>query len=266
VHTKRLVSALDFDNRRQSFQAIHSDTPSRCLHLGRILRTPGFSVLLDRAGRLWRNERRFTSHVAEDIARINPNTKTAPIFRSKADAELTKKIHARVPVLIDEGKGEAGNPWGVSFLAMFHMSNDSHLFRTAAQLRGEGFEREGSLWQKGEECYVPLYEAKMIHQFDHRWADYDEAGRTTRDVTVAEKADPAFEPTPRYWVPESEVEARLAAKGWTRGWLLGWRDITNATNERTVIASVFPRVGVNHKLPLLFTIRQPHRAAALLAT
>ncbi|MFP5406195.1 MAG: hypothetical protein ACLGHY_07595, partial [Gammaproteobacteria bacterium] len=24
--------------------------------------------------------------------------------------------------------------------------------------------------------YVPLYEAKMIHQFDHRWATYDGAG------------------------------------------------------------------------------------------
>jgi hypothetical protein len=29
-------------------------------------------------------------------------------------------------------------------------------------------------------------------------------------------------------------------------WLMGWRDITNATNERTVIASVVPRVGVGH--------------------
>jgi hypothetical protein len=33
-------------------------------------------------------------------------------------------------------------------------------------------------------------------------------------------------------------------------WLMGWRDITNATNERTVIASVLPRVGVGHTLPL----------------
>ncbi|MFX5968763.1 hypothetical protein ABTE68_20370, partial [Acinetobacter baumannii] len=29
-------------------------------------------------------------------------------------------------------------------------------------------------------------------------------------------------------------------------WLMGWRDITNATNERTVIASVIPTVGVGH--------------------
>jgi hypothetical protein len=34
-------------------------------------------------------------------------------------------------------------------------------------------------------------------------------------------------------------------------WLMGWRDITNATNERTVIASVVPRVGVGNNLPLM---------------
>jgi len=52
-------------------------------------------------------------------------------------------------------------------------------------------------------------------------------------------------------VPEREVAARLAQKGWSRGWLLGWRDITNATNERTVIASVIPRVAVGNNFPLL---------------
>ena len=48
-------------------------------------------------------------------------------------------------------------------------------------------------------------------------------------------------------------------------WLMGWRDITNATNERTVIASVFPRVGVNHKLPLFFSDGTPEATCALLA-
>ena len=42
--------------------------------------------------------------------------------------------------------------------------------------------------------YLPLYEAKMIHQFDHRWATYD--GADSRDVTLAEKQDPDVEPTP----------------------------------------------------------------------
>jgi len=43
------------------------------------------------------------------------------------------------------------------------------------------------------------------------------------------------------------------AQGWDRQWLMGWRDITNATNERTVIASVVPMAGVGNQMPLMFT-------------
>lgn len=81
--------------------------------------------------------------------------------------------------------------------------------------------------------YFPLYEAKMFHQFDHRWAtftgvdplaeedeeealeeeesDEDEGGSDkskTRDCTLAEKQDSAYLPTPRYWVSEADVLLR----------------------------------------------------------
>jgi hypothetical protein len=93
----------------------------------------------------------------------------------------------------------------------------------------------------------------MIHQFDHRWATYAGAREeASRDSTEAEKADPDFRVAPRYWVERAEVEQRLAAKGWNRRWLMGWRDICRSTDERTVIASLFPRVGVGHVLPLFF--------------
>jgi hypothetical protein len=35
-------------------------------------------------------------------------------------------------------------------------------------------------------------------------------------------------------------------------WLMGWRDICRSTDERTVIASVAPRVGVGNNMPLMF--------------
>ncbi|MBF0415715.1 MAG: hypothetical protein HQL79_08115 [Magnetococcales bacterium] len=148
----------------------------------------------------------------------------------------------------------SGNPWGIRFMAMFHMSNDSGLFRTAIQLTAMGAVREGVKWQDREgTVWVLLYEAKMVHQFDHRWATYEENGTDSRDVTLEGKADPGYAPQPRYWVPEKEVEIRLNAKGWNRGWLMGWRDICRSTDERTVIAGVIPRVGVGHPFPLFFT-------------
>src|SRR5690606_13613055 len=82
---------------------------------------------------------------------------------------------------------------------------------------------------------VPLYEAKMIHHYDHRWATYESDGETVRDRTDDEKRLLDTEPLPRYWVPEDEVEKRLRERGWDREWLMGWGDVTNATNERTEI-------------------------------
>jgi hypothetical protein len=111
--------------------------------------------------------------------------------------------------------------------------------------------------------YVPLYEAKMIHQFDHRWATYDAEG--CGDAKEADNKDPDSEPTPRYWVPEPEVTDRLAAKRWTRAWLMGWRDIALRSVERTVISTVFPRAGVGNNLPIMLFDRNtdPRRLAAL---
>lgn len=309
VDSRRLAALVDFENRERIFPAIDSRIKFSLLTIGRddarglAAGQPGsqreplehqarFVFFLTHPAQMAEAERQFTL-TPGDIARINPNTKTAPVFRSRADAELTAKIYARVPVLFDETKGPAGNPWGLSFMRMFDMSNDSGLFRTADDLAKAGYAQDGADWLAPEGVappqrpldlsggqddrhlpllgggtkrpgrYVPLYEAKMIHQFDHRWATYD--GTDARDATSDEKRNPAFEPTPRYWVPAHEVEERLRGKGWSRGWLMGWRDITNATNERTVIATAFPRVGVNHKIPLFFVGHDSAKAAALLA-
>ena len=51
-----------------------------------------------------------------DIRLLNPNTRTCPIFRTRRDAEITKAIYRRVPVLIDANReGPTGNPWGIQF-------------------------------------------------------------------------------------------------------------------------------------------------------
>lgn len=250
----RLVSLFDFENREAIFD-IHRSYKFCLLTLGANVEAAEFVFFATKVEHLEDERRRFALS-PEDIRRINPNTRTAPVFRSKADAELTKKICARVPVLLDESKGAAGNPWGVSFRqGLFNMTSDSHLFRTQRELEAAGARPEGVNWiEPSGEVRVPLYEAKMIHQFDHRWASWEPDGKTLRDVEEAEKADPGFEPRPRYWVAQGEVEARLRGKGWTRGWLLGWRDIARSTDERTVIATVFPRVGSGDTL----LIEMPH--------
>lgn len=101
------------------------------------------------------------------------------------------------------------------------------------------------------ERMLPLYEAKMIHHYDHRWATYEPDG-STRDVALAEKQDPDFVALPRYWVRESVVTDRLAGR-WNHEWLLGWRDICRSTDERTMIAGSFPTTAVGHTMPIATT-------------
>jgi hypothetical protein len=123
---------------------------------------------------------------------------------------------------------------------------------------------EGGLSAGSPERYVPLYEAKMIHQFDHRWATYDSV--ESRDATETEKTDSSFEPTPRYWVPEQAVGDRVSAKGWTRNWLLGWRDIARSTDERTLVSGLFPVAGCGDKFLLMFPTETPEKVCALYAS
>ena len=101
---------------------------------------------------------------AEDFAVVNPNTGTAPIFRSAKDAEITTAIYRRLPVLVDRRLDQARAVWPVDYTTMFHMTNDSHRFRTRAELEGQGaYPVQGGLLKKGTTTYLPLYVGRMIH-------------------------------------------------------------------------------------------------------
>lgn len=240
----KLVSLYDIENRDAVFPSVHRSYKFCLLTLGAAPEAQ-FVCFATQVSQLADPRRRFRLS-PEDFSLINPNTLTCPMFRSERDAELTKKLYRAAPVLISEGPPEA-NPWGIHFMRQFDMANDSHLFFDAP---GDG--------------RLPLYEAKMIHQFDHRWASYGADGACT-DVAAEQKMNPDFNVTPRYWVDAAEVEARLNAKGWDRGWLMGWRDICRSTDERTVIASVVARVGVGHTMPLLMVSHEAPWPALLLA-
>lgn len=373
TQSKRLVSLYDIENREAVFPSVHRSYKFCLLTLGASEQAE-FVCFATQVSQLADERRRFTL-TPEDFRLINPNTLTCPVFRSKRDAELTKKLYRAAPVLIRdayvEGEGKhareipAQNPWGITFMAMMHMSNDSHLFEY------QNNPESGS--SAADSKRLPLYEAKLVHHFDHRWATYttdpDTGTVASRDVTLQEKQDASFSITPRYWVPAREVWLRLAdlpdelmhalkaddghatvlavtkvlfgrhltalrekapgtaalaawesfvdlhayakniapeelgvkplkknagglldeglplaeqqllrladeasnlpmppaglsseesaqrlAERWLEEscpkWLMGWRDICRATDERTVIASVLPAVGVGNKIPL----------------
>jgi hypothetical protein len=183
----------------------------------------------------------------DDIKLLNPNTRTCPIFRTRRDAEITKEIYRRVPVLLDQNReGPTGNAWGISFNRMFDQTNDAERFREAETLKRDGFKLKGNRWVKGKQEYLPLYEAKMIQAYDHRAAGVvtDQANwmrqGQTEATTLVKSQNPEYLAMPRFWITKDEVDI----PEWGS---LGFKDITSPTNQRTMIAACGPTAGyVNH--------------------
>ena len=221
--TGRLASLLDFENLERIFPAIDSRIKFSLMTLG-AAEAAQFVCFATQVAQATDPRRRFAL-TPDEFRLINPNTRTCPVFRSQRDAELTKKLYRAAPVLIREaevaGEGKDAhtiqpevNPWGITFQRMLDMSNDSHLFADTPNAtipqHGEPFEPSPDTARS-----LPLYEAKMIHQFDHRWATYVDNpdkpnGLDTNDTSLAQKADPSFTVRPRYWVDERQVLARIA--------------------------------------------------------
>ncbi len=212
-------------------------------------------------------ERRFPL-AAADFARVNPNTGTAPIFRTRRDAGLTTAIYGRLPVLVDRSSGAAAKAWPVRYTRMFDMTNDSSLFRTRAELE----EKEGAYPVGGNRFaspageWVPLYEGKMVQAFDHRAASItvnpENLYRPAQPepASLEQHRDPDWLLDPQFWVPATEC-------GWTSGvdWVLGFKDVTAPTNVRSMIAALIPAVGAGNTLPVVSMDAQSANLALLLA-
>ena len=257
VSTSGRVGGLyDFENRKIFFKDIHASFKFCALIFGgeeRRFDETECAFFLHDSKTIEDPDRCFTLAPA-DFDLVNPNTGTAPVFRTRRDAEITRRIYEQHPVLVDRSGGGERRAWPVRYHTMFHMTNDSHLFRTAVQLDDEEFYRvEGNRWQKGEELYLPLYQGRMIHQFDHRAnsvrvnPDNIHNPYLSEDVSEEQHADPHFLPQSQYWVPATAVEETFTE---SCDYALAFRDIARSTDVRTVIASIAPKYGYGNKVPL----------------
>ena len=214
-------------------------------------------------------DRHFTL-TAADIEVINPNTGTCPIFRTKRDGVITLAMYRLVGVLWKEDDRD-GNPWGLRFMqGTFNMATHSGLFRTHGELASAGWLLRGNRFEKEGRVMLPLYEAKMTYQYNHRSGTFEGAPAGKRlhrlpSPSGAQLSDPHYSPLPFYWTAEGEVDARLDGV-WDRGWLLGWRRVTDArASARTVVACILPRAAVADSCFLMMMSPDPQLAAGLYA-
>lgn len=257
VDAKALIGLYDFENRHGLFPDLHRSFKFSVLLFGGPKRqspAADFVFFAHEMNEL-ADKSRHIPLSPEDIKLLNPNTRTCPVFRSQRDAELTKAVYRRVPILVNAARGEAGNPWGIRFLTMFHQTNDAELFHTAKQLKNERFKRVGACWKKGKKTFLPLYEAKMIQMYDHRAAsvvvkdeNWMRQGQTEATTPVQHQEADYF-PEPRWWVEDVRVAEQVSTERHSA--YVAFKEVTSATNTRTMIASFIPFSGAMNSAPLM---------------
>ena len=255
ISSGRLINLFDFENRLGLFPAVHSRMKFCLLtcggSLGKPKHRPKFVFYASSVDELHDPDRRFEmSH--DRFSLLAPNTGLCPTFRSKRDAELVTAIYSKAKAFIIEGKAD-GNPWEVTIRRIFSMAYDSGDFRSSSEF-SKTYGEEGMPSYNLD--WVPVYEAKLFHQFDHHFGYYTDSGGAKANVecrerTTLERASELLS-SPRFWAAASELSKRLEKLKWSRPYLLGYRDVTNSTNERTCIASVLPLVAADDTIRLLF--------------
>lgn len=248
IYENRLLSLYDFENREKLF-AIDSRfkfcllTAGKAQNVTRLVRSGFYLTRLDHL----LDPDRIYALPTSDFTLFNPNSKTCPIFRTSYDAQLTAKIyhncghiienesasknvvnkHAKndFPLLNPElspnlggqnSKSSGNNPWKIKFGSMFHMSNDSNLFRTYQQLSQAKATLTGNRFIMPDgTVYVPLYEGKMIWQYNHHFGTYptqEKRPNTIASLSLKEMQDQLSSAMPWYWIAETEVQKKFANK------------------------------------------------------
>jgi hypothetical protein len=237
VETKSLATLFDFENRRGLFPAVHSSMKFCLFTSGRGVRPTAaaaeFVFFAHSVADLRDKDRHYTLS-SEDIARLNPDTHTCPVFRSARDAELARAIYRRTIVV---GADESSGGWGVNYLLkLVDPTIHRDLLITDAPILPSDA--------------LPLYEGKHIHHFDHRFGTFE--GEECNTTLLSVKLGASFSVMPRYWLRESDFKARLRDRPVHYHGFLSVRDITNVTNERTIITAIRPFVPALNSLGNLF--------------
>ena len=254
--TQRLSALFDFENKKAFFPDVDSRFKFCTLVFGgeaRRFAGTRAAFFLHTVAEL-DDSSRLLQLTAADFNLLNPNTGSAPIFRTRRDFDLTKKVFAIHPVLVHHLQSGRRSTWPVAYARMFDMTNDSSWFRKASEL--------------STEAVVPLYEGKMVQAYDHRAADVAvnlanlKRAAQPEALSSSEKHDPQRLAGPQYWV-ERAVAQRFGA----RPWMLAFKSVTSPTNMRTMIAAVLPESGVGHSISVLLPPPEqgPRTTALLLA-
>lgn len=245
ISNGKLIRFLDFENRGEFFPDVHQQFRFCLITIGGkgdLSLKAEFGWLLRSLGEI--NEKgRIVQITKNDIALFNPNSSTCPIISSQNELELSRHIYSDYHYISKDNDNKYAS---VDFLGeLFNMTRDSKYFI-----------------KHSEQDSLPLYEAKFLHQYDYRFATFE--GKAMKEVFPVNKQDKNFQIVPKNWVSKSEVLRRASNRGISTNWFFGFRSIARSTDERTVIASIFPFSAVGNSINMI-TGLSAKEAAILLA-
>lgn len=249
-----LKKLYDFENRNALFHSVHRMFKFCLISISKTKSSSpiDFSFYLRDPEELNDPKRHFSLSPSE-LLLLNPNTGTATLFRSQKDAEINLKVYKRNPVLLNERTHS--NPFQIQLNSgHYHMTADSKLFHERSDLEKIGAVLKKNIFKIGKINYLPLFEAKMIYLFNHRYGTYENVAEDSENTslpspTISDYSNHEYEVLPRYWI-KKEIEDKEDVL--LKNWYLGFRDITNATNERTVIIAPIANCVTGHKLPFIY--------------
>ena len=261
IDENRLISFYGFENEEKIFPIAHNYKFALITAGNKKIesQTVEGGFYLRRIDHLFDSNRIYT--LCTDIfSLLNPNTRTCPVFRTNRDAQLTTKIYQHCKVLLNEVINE--NPWDIKFGSMFHMSGDSHLFRTYSQLIAEGAIYQAPNFYLNEELYVPLYEGKMIWLYNHHYGTWPTSNERSNTIaTPSNLTNPNSSIIPWYWVPLSSVKNKCIKYEknknitweWNHKWSIAYRAIMESHDSRSFLPCLIPNTyGIGNSLSLLY--------------
>jgi len=201
----RVTGLFCFENRKEIFEGVHRSYKFLVLAFERGGVTKSFPAAFMRhdVAELERFPQEGAIPIAVDlIRRLSPDSLSVMEFKNPMDVSIAEKM-LKFPLLGEEIPGK----WNLRLTAEFHMTNDSHLFKTEPA--------------KGR---LLLYEGKMIWQFDHRYSE----PRFWVDEKQGRKA----------LLGRDEDKGQILDYQQYR---VGFRSAGENTNERNFISAIIPK-------------------------
>lgn len=195
----------------------------------------------------WAEAKGVLDYPAERVTAFSPKSLSVLEIRSRQDLAVLTKLYENGVLLGDDGP----EGWGIKYGTEFHMTNDSKLFIARDKAEAGGFrpDQYGRWVNEAGEVLLPLYEGRMIGQFDFSekgWVSGKGRSAVWREIPWEEKRiEPQF-----LMRREDFIESGYGNNGCARA---GFMDVTSATNRRTMISALIPPYPSGNKVPILST-------------